>query len=160
MGASFARAAGEPYIDPTPPRSPSPSRSPSPIQSPLPGVEREGLVELVELKIDGVECCVCHETPLQNYICCVNGHGGCTACMHREKLRSKACPLCRLPMLDRLIPNLTLDRAVEQTFEAQERRCVKRERTQPQRTDPAAKRRKLAALHLASASLGASPLDL
>lgn len=158
MGASLARAAGEPYIDPTPPRSPSP------IQSPLPGVEGVGLVGLVglvELKIDGVECCVCHETPLQNYICCVNGHGGCTACMHREKLRSKACPLCRLPMLDRLIPNLTLDRAVEQTVEAQAHRSAKRKRLQSNRTlaDPTAKRRKLVALQQASASLGASPLD-
>ena len=33
----------------------------------------------------------------------------------REKLRTAQCPMCRLPMLDRLIPNLALNEAIAVT---------------------------------------------
>lgn len=45
----------------------------------------------------------------------MQGHGGCVGCLMREKLRTAQCPLCRLPMLDRLIPNLALNEAISVT---------------------------------------------
>ena len=103
MGQYLTRLAGSPYLDVAPPVGSS-------VQTTDPYTPPKRL-----LSIEGVNCVICQHTPREHHICCVNGHGDCIGCIMREKLRTALCPMCRLPMLTRLIPNLALNDAVAAT---------------------------------------------
>jgi hypothetical protein len=104
MGQHLNKMAGSAYLDATP--SPTASEA---------HAADEKAPEKQRLSIEGVNCMICQETPSEHHICCVNGHGGCVGCFTREKLRTARCPMCRLPMLNRLIPNLALNEAIAVT---------------------------------------------
>ena len=127
MGQYLDKLAGSPVVDVQPPRLPRLPQPPPPQALPPTPPARP-------LRIDGVECVICQETPTEHHICCVNGHGGCAGCIHREKLRTATCPLCRLPMLDRMIPNLTLNEALFRTT------CSLEQGGPPRPASPARKR--------------------
>jgi len=99
----------------------------------------------------------------------VSGHGGCAGCIHREKLRTATCPLCRLPMLDRLIPNLTLNDAVSRSLEAQPAppaapepsahpASSSRKRSRDPEAEAASRQRRAQQLACQAAALNADPL--
>lgn len=158
MGQSLAALAGRPVVDVTPPVSPS--RAPPHTSPPPPLVPRD---VKKNLSIHGLLCPVCLELPVPHVICCMNGHGGCLACMQREQARSGHCPTCRMHMCPRLIPNLTLDAAVAATQEAAPSHAPPpRARLVAKRTalpDPQARQRKLARLASSAQALSASPLE-
>lgn len=119
------------------------------------------------LSIEGVNCVICQATPREHHICCVNGHGGCVGCITREKLRTALCPMCRLPMLDRLIPNLSLNDAVAatETDTTAPARAPVSQATPPSSRRPrdpeaerAAKLRRVQQLYAAAEALQAGPL--
>lgn len=114
------------------------------------------------LRIDGIECVVCNETPEEHHIGCINGHGGCVECMTREKLRGATCPLCRLPMLDTLIPNLALDAAVRATLAVVAAPVLAPKRPRPAvdaEAQQQARDRKAQRLAERAAALNGDPLD-
>lgn len=105
MGATLARLHGSPFLEVA-----------SATVDVQPEEEEEEKAPTRTLCVEGVHCVICRETPRDHHLCCVNGHGGCRECMTRERLRTAACPTCRLPMLDRLIPNPTLNDAIAKTL--------------------------------------------
>jgi len=87
--------------------------------------------------------------------------------MSRERLRTAVCPMCRLPMLESLIPNLTLNDAIAITLakptDTTSVAVASRPSSPARRRDPAAarasKRRRMGQLSAAAAALQTGVLN-